>query len=148
MKKQVITARTGIHEMDLFRRLIKSSIDTDKAYDIIMQTKDQRNYTIPKSQTVIIYQVSSDKFTVIGDAKQFPELLKPINKKECMSQTEITLSDYKFCDGSRFTLEELFLLNECKHAVDINNDNVWVLLVNKMASELLTLRRMKDGKVL
>ena len=113
MEKQTIIARAGIKEIDLFKRLVKSGLDPEVCYKTIMEAKDNKDTKLPNSQTIIIYQQSLGTFTIIGP-NDYPELMKPVDREDYMSPKEIKIMDYQFKDGTKFTLNELSMINDCR----------------------------------
>ena len=113
MEKQTIIARAGIKEIDLFKRLVKSGLDPEVCYKTIMEAKDNKDTKLPNSQTIIIYQQSLGTFTIIGP-NDYPELMKPVDREDYMSPKEIKIMDYEFKDGTKFTLNELSMINDCR----------------------------------
>lgn len=134
MERQTIIARAGIKEIDLFKRLVKSRLDPETCYKTITEAKDNKDCKLPDSQTIIIYQQSLGTFTIIGP-NDYPELMKPVDREDYMSPKEIKIMDYQFKDGTKFTLNELSMINDCRHQPNTE----YGALVIKLIDELLRL---------
>ena len=132
MEKQTIIARAGIKEIDLFKRLVKSGLDPEVCYKTIMEAKDNKDTKLPNSQTIIIYQQSLGTFTIIGP-NDYPELMKPVDREDYMSPKEIKIMDYEFKDGTKFTLNELSMINDCRQQPNTE----YCALVIKLIDELI-----------
>lgn len=133
MEKPTVTARTGIRELDLFKRLINSDFKAEDAYAILMDAKDKRDTKLPDKKTIIIYQVQNNTFTVIGVSSEYPNLLKPLEREDYMSKKEISIMDYTFPDGTKFTLNQLSIINDCKR----DPRNEYAELVLKLIDTLI-----------
>lgn len=109
-EKKNLVARTGLKDVELLRRL-NNHFDNDTSYDLLKEAaNNDGGVTLDDGCTVIIYSESSDRYTVIGSAKNYPVLLEPV-VRQSINDLEDDILEYQFSDGTKFTVEELSTIN-------------------------------------